>query len=78
MVISMGIIFPVFILLGCGGEARIAQLVKAWICNLRVAGSSPTAGGVFFWYGPLASLSLQIARVGSDHHTKKWKSLPVD
>ena len=51
--------------------ARIAQLVKAWICNLRIADSSPTAGGVFFRYGPLASLSLQIASVGSDHHTKK-------
>jgi len=32
--------------------ARRAQLVKAWI-----AGSSLTAGGVFFWYGPLANLS---------------------
>jgi len=52
---------------------RIAQLVKAWICNLRIAGSSPTAGGVFFWYGPLASLSLQIASVGSDHYTKKME-----
>jgi len=51
--------------------ARIAQLVKAWICNLRIASSSPTAGGVFFWYGPLEGLSLQIAIVGSDHHTKK-------
>ena len=53
--------------------ARIAQLVKAWICNLRIAGSSPTAGGVFFWYGPLEGLSLQIAIVGSDHHTKKME-----
>ena len=48
-------------------EARIAQLVKAWICNLRIVGSSPTVGG------PLASLSLQIASVGSDHHTKKME-----
>ena len=49
-------------------QARLAQLVKAWI-----AGSSPTAGGVFFWYGPLASFSLKIASVGSDHHTKKME-----
>jgi len=41
-----------------GLGARIAQLVKAWICNLRVAGLSFTAGGVFFRYGFLASLSL--------------------
>ena len=26
---------------------RIAQLIKAWICNLRIAGSSSTTGGVF-------------------------------
>jgi len=58
--------------------ARIAQLVKAWTCNLWLAGSSPTVGRVFFWYGPLASLSLQIASVGSDHHAKKWRSQPVD
>ena len=38
--------------------ARIAQLVKAWICNLRIAGSIPTAGGVFFWDGPIASHGL--------------------
>ena len=47
--------------------------MKAWIRNLRIAGSSPTASGVFFWYGPLASLSLQIASVGSGHHTKKME-----
>jgi len=58
--------------------ARIDQLVKAWICNLKIAGSSPIAGGVFFWYGPLANLSLQIASVGSDHHAKKWRSQSVD
>jgi len=29
-----------------------------------------TAGGVFFWYGPSASLSLQIASVASEHHGK--------
>jgi len=46
--------------------------------DLRIAGSSPTAGGVFFWYGPLANLSLTIASVGSDHHAKKWRSQPVD
>ena len=34
--------------------------------------------GVFFWYGPLASLSFQIASVGSDHHGKKWRSQQVD
>jgi len=53
--------------------ARIAQLVKAWICNLRITASSLTASGVFFWYGPLASLSLQIASVGSDNHDKKME-----
>jgi len=50
--------------------AKIAKLVKAWICNLRIAGSSLTACGVFFWYGPLESPSLQIASVASDHHGK--------
>ena len=29
---------------------------------------------VFFWYGPLASLSLQIANVDSDHHGKNNRS----
>jgi len=57
---------------------RIAQLVKAWICIRRIAGSSLTAGGVFFRYGPLTSLSVQIASVGSDYHGKKWRSQPVD
>ena len=51
-----------------------AQLVKAWICNLRIAGSSLIAGGVFFWYGPLASLPLQIASVSSDRHGKKMEA----
>jgi len=50
--------------------ARIAQLVKIWIWNLRIAGLSLTAGGVLFWYRPLA---LQIASVGSDHHAKKME-----
>jgi len=27
--------------------------------------------GVFFWHEPLASLSLQIASLGSDHHEKE-------
>ena len=52
--------------------ARIAQLVKAWISVLRIAGSSFTIGGVFFWHRPLASLSLHMASVGSDHHAKKY------
>jgi len=34
---------------------------KAWIRILRIAGLSLTAGGVFFWYGPLASLSKLLA-----------------
>ena len=55
-------------------STRIAQWVKAWICNLRIAGLSPTAGWVFSWYGVLASLSLQIASVGSDHHAEKIPS----
>jgi len=54
-------------------SSRIAQLVKAWIRNLRIAGSSLTAGELFFGYGPLASLSFQIASVGSDHHAKKME-----
>ena len=37
-----------FIILGDRSGARIAQLVKAWICNLRIAGSSLTTGGVLF------------------------------
>jgi len=32
--------------------AGIAQVVKAWICNIRIAGSSLTADGMFCWYGP--------------------------
>jgi len=52
---------------------RISRLVKAWISVLRIAGSSLTAGGVLFWHGPLASLSLHIASVGSDHHAKKME-----
>jgi len=55
----------------------MALLVKAWICNLRIAGSSLTAGEVLFWYGPLASLSFQIASVDSDHHAKRWRSQPA-
>jgi len=35
------------------------------------------AGGVFFWYGPLANLSLQIASVGSDNKGKN-NGGPVD
>jgi len=53
---------------------RIAQLIQAWICNLRIAGLNPTAGGVFFRYGPLESLSLEIASVFSDHHAKKMEA----
>ena len=44
-------------------RARIAQSVKAWFSIVRIAGSSLTVEGVFFWYGPLASLSPQIASV---------------
>jgi len=51
-------------------EARIGQVLKPWIYNLRVPGSNPTAVGMFFWYGPLAILSHQIASMGSDHHAK--------
>ena len=47
-------------------RATIAHLVKekAWLCTLWVAGSSLTAGVVFFCYGPLARHSLPIASVG--------------
>jgi len=48
--------------------AKIAQLVKAWIHNLTFASSSPTAHGVFFWYRPLASPSVQIASVACKQH----------
>jgi len=50
------------------GGARIAQLIKAWI-----AGSSLTAGELFFWYGSLARLSLHIASMSSAHHVKKME-----
>jgi len=33
--------------------------------------SSLIASGVVFWYGPLASASLQIASMGLDQHGKK-------
>jgi len=58
--------------------ARIAQLVKAWIRNLRIADSSLTVGGVFDWYRPLASQSLHVASVSSDHHGKKCRFQLVD
>jgi len=45
---------------------------------LRISGSILTVGGVSFWYGPLASLSLQIASVASEHHSKNnERSQPV-
>ena len=47
--------------------ARLSRLAK----SLDIAGSSLTADGLFFWYGPLASLSLQIASVASEHHGEK-------
>jgi len=56
---------------------RIAQLVKAWISILMIAGWSSTAGWVFFCYGPLASLSLHISNVGSNHHAKKWAGVKI-
>ena len=38
----------------CGrGRARIAQLVKAWICNLRIVGSCVTASEVLAFSKPL-------------------------
>jgi len=55
------------------GRPWYTMLVKTWICNLRIAGSSLTADGLFFWYGPLASLSLQIASVASEHHGEKME-----
>jgi len=48
----------------------IPQLVKSWICILRIVGSSLTVGGVFFWYEPLASFSLQMASMASKHRSK--------
>jgi len=43
-------------------EVEIAQLVKVWISSFRDCGFEPYCrSGVFFWYGPLASLSLYIA-----------------
>ena len=54
---------------GCANVgARIAQLVNIWICDLWFAGSSRTSCAVLFWYGPLPSLSLQIASLASEHH----------
>jgi len=49
--------------------ARIAQLVKK--VGLVIYRSEVCASlqvGFFFWYGPFASPSLQIASMGSDHH----------
>ena len=53
----------------------IAYGSKAWIGVLRFAGSSLTAGGMFSWYGPLASLSLHIASMAS---VKQCMFHPVD
>jgi len=39
-------------------------------CTLRVAGSSLTAGGVCFWYGPVANIMLQIASMASKQYGK--------
>jgi len=50
--------------------ARIAQLIKSLDIILRIAGSGLTVGGVLFWYRPLASLSLPIASVTSEHRGK--------
>jgi len=46
--------------------------LSIYLTILRIAGSSLTTGGVYFWCGPLASPSLQISSVDSDHHNKKW------
>jgi len=58
---------------GASLHARRALSVKAQICNLIFVGSSLTADGVFFWYGPLASLSLQIDNMASDHYGNKME-----
>ena len=39
-----------------------------------ITGSSRTAGVVFFWYRPLASLSLQIATMNTDRRDKKMEA----
>jgi len=44
---------------------------KTRICIQWITGSSLAADGEFFWYGPLATPSLQIASMGSDHCDKK-------
>jgi len=56
----------------------IPQLGGAQCCSLWIVSLSPTAGGLFSSHGPLASTSLQIASVGSDHHGKTLRSQPVD
>jgi len=57
--------------------ARMAQLhgKNFGYYILRIA--SLTAGWVFFWYGPLASLSFQIASMASKHHGKKMEVIPT-
>jgi len=52
------------------GSQDSSIVKKLGYCILRIAGSSLTADKVFFWYGPLASLSLQIASVASEQHGK--------
>ena len=42
----------------------------AWILHSQDSGFEANFQEVFFWYGPLANHSLQIASVGSDHHGK--------
>jgi len=55
--------------MGPGGQdSSIGK--KLGCCFPRIAASSITAGAVFFWYGYLTSLSLQIASVVTEHHGK--------
>jgi len=48
----------------------IAQLVERLDLHSNDCRSSLTVDRVCFWYGSLASLSLQIASVALEHHSK--------
>jgi len=54
--------------LGIGSQSGLffTASLGSVICRSQVRASLPE--GLFFWYGPLASLSLQITSVASEHH----------
>jgi len=57
---------------------RIAQLVKNSDLRSMNCRASLSAGGVFFWYGALARLSLQISSMAPEDHTKNDGEVPTN